>query len=99
NTDIKERNLTSRICPINTQLKTAKDNTVIPITADTNRWLNSMTNSAVISEGKSCPLHKVQLVLHPPPESVFVTNAPPKRINNIPIVETTDSHLTVIIMI
>src|SRR5699024_11536557 len=46
--------------------------------------------------GNNSPLHNVQLLPQPAPESVLVTNAPPNKIKNIPIVETTDNHLIVL---
>src|SRR5699024_10748755 len=50
----------------------------------------------VILLGISSPSHKGQLFLQPAPESVLVTKAPPRRMNIIPMVETTSSHLTVL---
>src|SRR5699024_5800003 len=92
----KLRNLTSRMLTINIQAKTKKSKTVTSITEETSRWLNSIINSGVILLGISSPSHKGQLFPQPAPESVLVTKAPPRRMNIIPMVETTASHLTVL---
>src|SRR5699024_11065812 len=98
NIDKKDKNFTSLTWPITIQARTANRRTVTPIVVDTRRWLYSIISSGVISDGKSCPLQSGQLVPHPAPESVFVTKAPPSKINIMPMDETTDSHLSVLII-
>src|SRR5699024_11774191 len=80
---MNDKNFTSRMCPRVVQANTANNITVTPIIDDTSRWLYSMINSAVISDGINCPLQSGQLLPQPAPESVFVTNAPPSSIKNI----------------
>lgn len=66
--------------------------TKIPPTPDTSRCASSMINSGVISEGRNLPLHNGHDLPQPIPEPVFVTNAPPSKINIIPIVVATANH-------
>src|SRR5699024_5384400 len=92
-TERNDKNFTSRICPIRFHAKTASNTTVTPTTLDTKRWLNPLPSSGVISADIMLPLHNGQLLPQPAPESVFVTRAPPSKINTIPIVDTTPNHL------
>src|SRR5690625_874632 len=87
NVDKKAKSFISPTCSKNFQARMATTMTEIPTTVETSLWLYSIINSGVTFEGKSCPLHKGQLEPHPSPESVFVTRAPPIKINNMPMVE------------
>ena len=86
------RNFVSRICPIERHDQTDKITTMIPTVPETTRCDNSITNSDCNFIGMSCPLQSGQDRPHPIPESVFVTSAPPNKINSIPMVVNTDNH-------
>lgn len=77
------------------QAQTDKMRTIKPTKEETTRCDNSMRSSGVISLGMSWPWQSGQEEPHPIPESVFVTSAPPSKINSIPIVVATANHFNV----
>ena len=92
--ELTAKNFVSRICPIELHAQTDKNHNHI-----SQQYLKQLDVpirlliQIVISSGMSCPLQSGQDRPHPIPESVFVTSAPPNRINSIPMVVNIENHL------
>lgn len=85
--DRKDKNLVSRICPIDFHVPMDRTSTITPTIPDT-----SLCESSTMSSGVIFPSHNGQDLPQPKPDPVLVTKAPPSKTKIIPIVVATPNH-------